>query len=46
MNIAVIGAGKMGLPLACVFADHGANVIACDVKRERGRGDQRRKIAD
>ena len=34
MNIALIGAGKMGLPLACVFADRGANVIACDVNPE------------
>ncbi|MGD1000908.1 MAG: nucleotide sugar dehydrogenase [Candidatus Brocadiia bacterium] len=30
MNIALIGAGKMGLPLACVFADRGGRVIACD----------------
>jgi nucleotide sugar dehydrogenase len=34
MNIALIGAGKMGLPLACVFADRGANVIACDADPE------------
>jgi nucleotide sugar dehydrogenase len=34
MNIALIGAGKMGLPLACVFADRGANVIACDANPE------------
>jgi nucleotide sugar dehydrogenase len=31
MKISVIGAGKMGLPLACVFASHGGKVIACDV---------------
>lgn len=31
MKIAVIGAGKMGLPLACAFASRGANVMACDV---------------
>ena len=31
MNIAVIGAGKMGLPLACQFANRGGTVIACDV---------------
>ncbi len=30
MNIAVVGAGKMGLPLACRFADCGGSVIACD----------------
>jgi len=32
MNVAVIGAGKMGLPLACAFAGKGARVVACDVK--------------
>jgi len=31
MNVAVIGAGKMGLPLACRIADQGARVVACDV---------------
>lgn len=31
MNVAVVGAGKMGLPLACVFASRGAQVIASDV---------------
>jgi len=31
MRVAVIGAGKMGLPLACTFASRGAEVIACDV---------------
>ena len=31
MNVAVIGAGKMGLPLACQIASNGARVIACDV---------------
>lgn len=29
-RVAVIGAGKMGLPLACVFASRGAEVVACD----------------
>ncbi len=29
-NVAVIGAGKMGLPLACQFAASGALVTACD----------------
>jgi perosamine synthetase len=31
MNISVIGAGKMGLPLACQFASRGASVVACDI---------------
>src|SRR5437867_304621 len=31
MRISVVGAGKMGLPLACHFASRGATVIACDV---------------
>lgn len=31
MKVAVVGAGKMGLPLACQFASRGASVIACDV---------------
>lgn len=30
MNVSVIGAGKMGLPLACQFATRGATVTACD----------------
>jgi nucleotide sugar dehydrogenase len=30
MNVAVIGAGKMGLPLACQFAKLGAQVMAVD----------------
>src|SRR5439155_7186709 len=32
-RVAVIGAGKMGLPVACVFASRGATVVACDVDR-------------
>jgi UDP-N-acetyl-D-mannosaminuronate dehydrogenase len=32
MRIAVIGAGKMGLPLACRFADRGEIIMACDIK--------------
>ncbi len=32
-TVAVIGAGKMGLPLACVIAGNGARVIACDASR-------------
>jgi nucleotide sugar dehydrogenase len=31
MKVAVIGAGKMGLPLAAQFANRGADVVACDV---------------
>jgi nucleotide sugar dehydrogenase len=30
-TVSVIGAGKMGLPVACVFASRGARVIVCDV---------------
>ena len=33
MNVTVVGAGKMGLPLACQLAAGGANVTACDVNR-------------
>lgn len=29
-RVCVVGAGKMGLPLACKFAQNGAKVIACD----------------
>jgi len=31
VTIAVYGMGKMGLPLAAVFADHGAQVIGVDI---------------
>ncbi|NJP06947.1 MAG: nucleotide sugar dehydrogenase [Chloroflexaceae bacterium] len=31
MHVAVIGAGKMGLPLACQLARNGASVTACDI---------------
>jgi nucleotide sugar dehydrogenase len=31
MNISVVGGGRMGLPLACAFAEHGAIVTVCDV---------------
>lgn len=30
MRVALIGAGKMGLPIACRFAEQGAEVTACD----------------
>jgi nucleotide sugar dehydrogenase len=32
-TVSVIGAGKMGLPVACVFASRGARVIVCDVNQ-------------
>ena len=31
MKVCVVGAGKMGLPLACALAENGAVVVACDV---------------
>src|SRR5262249_20748994 len=31
MKIAVVGGGKMGLPLACMFAHRGACVTVCDI---------------
>lgn len=34
VTIAIYGLGKMGLPLAVVFADQGARVIGVDVKEE------------
>ena len=34
MKVAVIGAGKMGLPLACQFAARGASVLVCDVRQQ------------
>jgi len=33
VEIVVVGAGKMGLPLACQFAYRGADVTVCDVKQ-------------
>ncbi len=32
-TVAVVGAGKMGLPLAAQFADHGWHVIAVDIQQ-------------
>lgn len=32
--VAVVGGGRMGLPLACVLADNGAHVTVCDVNAE------------
>lgn len=34
MKIAVVGAGKMGLPLACQFARQGGQVTACDIRAD------------
>lgn len=34
MNITVIGAGKMGLPLACQFGRRGAHVFVCDIRQD------------
>jgi nucleotide sugar dehydrogenase len=34
MKVAVIGAGKMGLPIACHLAGRGATVIACDLNEK------------
>lgn len=34
MNIVVVGGGRMGLPLACVFADNGGNVTVADVRAD------------
>jgi len=31
MEVLVVGAGKMGLPLACQVADSGASVTVCDI---------------
>ena len=33
LTVSVIGLGRMGLPLACLFADAGANVIGVDINR-------------
>lgn len=31
MKVSVVGGGRMGLPLACVFGKHGASVTVCDI---------------
>jgi nucleotide sugar dehydrogenase len=33
MKVVVVGAGKMGLPLACQFANNGATVTVCDIRQ-------------
>lgn len=35
MRIAVVGAGRIGLPLAASFAGRGHNVVACDISEAR-----------
>jgi nucleotide sugar dehydrogenase len=35
MNVAVVGLGKIGLPLAAQYASRGLSVIGCDVNAER-----------
>ena len=44
-TVTVVGAGKMGLPLAAQFASHGWHVIAVDVEPGGRRRDQRRPVA-
>jgi nucleotide sugar dehydrogenase len=34
MKVSVVGAGKMGLPIACRFAQRGAQTFACDVNQK------------
>jgi len=34
MKITVVGGGRMGLPLACTFAKHGAHVTVADINAE------------
>src|SRR5512134_1687690 len=31
MNITVVGGGRMGLPLACMFGKKGGSVVVCDI---------------
>lgn len=31
MNISVVGGGRMGLPLACMFGLKGGSVVVCDI---------------
>ena len=35
MNVAVIGLGKMGLPVAAYYAHRGATVVGIDVDAEK-----------
>ncbi len=34
MKITVVGGGRMGLPLACMFGKHGANVTVSDINQD------------
>lgn len=34
MKVTVVGGGRMGLPLACIFGKHGASVTICDINSE------------
>ncbi|MGJ0483996.1 MAG: nucleotide sugar dehydrogenase [Methylomicrobium sp.] len=34
MKITVVGGGRMGLPLACIFSKYGASVTVCDINPE------------
>lgn len=34
MRVALVGGGRMGLPLGCVFARHGAEVTICDINAD------------
>src|SRR5215831_4892754 len=34
MKIAVVGGGRMGLPLACMFGKRGASIVVCDINVE------------
>ncbi len=35
MKVAVVGLGKLGLPLACQYASHGHDVTGCDLLQEQ-----------
>ena len=45
VKVAVVGLGKIGLPLAALFAEKGADVIGCDVSQAVVDVDQRRRVA-
>ena len=39
MKITVVGGGRMGLPLACMFGKHGASMTVCDINPALERSD-------